>query len=86
MCSSDLYKRQGDVARDIARQIAGGSKAIFGLMLESNLVEGRQDLVSPGDLIYGQSITDGCIGWDATASLLDELAAAVRQRRKARTL
>ena len=80
------YKRQGDVARDIARQIAGGSKAIFGLMLESNLVEGRQDLVSPGDLIYGQSITDGCIGWDATASLLDELAAAVRQRRKARTL
>jgi 3-deoxy-7-phosphoheptulonate synthase len=51
-------------------------------MLESFLVEGRQDLKAPSDLSYGQSITDACLSWDATAPLLDELGAAVRDRRK----
>jgi 3-deoxy-7-phosphoheptulonate synthase len=76
------YRRQPEVARDIARQIACGSQSIFGVMIESNLVEGRQDLVSPSSLVHGQSITDACIGWDATAPLLRELASAVRDRRR----
>jgi 3-deoxy-7-phosphoheptulonate synthase len=77
------YRRQPEVARDVATQVAGGSKAVVGLMLESFLVEGRQDLGAPGGLTYGQSITDACLSWDATAPLLYELAAAVRERRAA---
>jgi 3-deoxy-7-phosphoheptulonate synthase len=59
-----------------------GSRSVFGLMLESFLVEGRQDLRNPNDLVYGQSITDACLSWDGTAPLLHELAVAVRERRK----
>jgi 3-deoxy-7-phosphoheptulonate synthase len=73
--------RQIDVASDIATQVARGSKSIFGIMLESNLVEGRQDVVSGQALTYGQSITDPCINWEDTESLLQELATAVRLRR-----
>ncbi|HEY6132139.1 MAG TPA: 3-deoxy-7-phosphoheptulonate synthase [Halioglobus sp.] len=73
--------RQIDVASDIATQVARGSRSIFGLMLESNLVEGRQDVVVGQPLTYGQSITDPCINWDDTLPLLQELAAAVRLRR-----
>jgi 3-deoxy-7-phosphoheptulonate synthase len=51
-------------------------------MVESNLVEGRQDLVNPKSLAHGQSITDACIGWDRTGPLLHELASAVRDRRR----
>ena len=80
--SSKDYKRQPEVAGDIARQVAGGSSAVFGVMIESNLEEGRQDLKDPAALRYGQSITDACIGWDATLPVLSELAAAVRQRRE----
>ena len=76
------YRRQPAVAACIADQIAGGSRAICGVMLESHLVEGRQAI---GDgrngLRYGQSVTDACIGWDETVTVLDRLAAAVRQRR-----
>jgi 3-deoxy-7-phosphoheptulonate synthase len=72
--------RQLDVAADVAGQIAGGNRAVMGAMLESFLVFGRQDL-GAGKLTYGQSITDGCLGWDATADVLDDLAAAVRARR-----
>ncbi len=73
--------RQADVTRDIATQVARGNRGVLGLMLESNLVEGRQDVVADRPLTYGQSITDPCMGWDNTLTLLRELAAAVRQRR-----
>ncbi|HJX32696.1 MAG TPA: 3-deoxy-7-phosphoheptulonate synthase [Solirubrobacterales bacterium] len=74
-------ERQADVAGEIADQIADGSPAIVGVMLESFLVEGRQDLEGGAPLTYGQSITDACMDWDRTVSVLDRLAAAVRARR-----
>jgi 3-deoxy-7-phosphoheptulonate synthase len=70
---------QPAVAEDVGRQIADGQRAIIGVMLESFLVGGRQEL-GAGDLVYGQSITDGCLDWDSTVSVLDGLAAAVRAR------
>jgi 3-deoxy-7-phosphoheptulonate synthase len=77
------YRKQPEVAADVADQIAGGSLAICGVMLESHLVEGNQAIGSdPKSLRYGQSVTDACIGWDQTRVVLDRLAAAVRQRRK----
>jgi 3-deoxy-7-phosphoheptulonate synthase len=79
--SRKIPARQIDVTRDIANQIARGSRSIFGVMIESNLVEGRQDVVDGQALTYGQSITDACINWDDTQVLLEELAASVRQRR-----
>ncbi len=74
--------RQADVARDIAKQIGRGDRRIFGMMLESHLVEGKQSGDSD-DLVYGQSITDACMGWDRTEGLLREIAQSVRDRRKA---
>jgi 3-deoxy-7-phosphoheptulonate synthase len=79
--SRKIPARQMDVATDIATQVARGSGSIIGLMLESNLVEGRQDVVEGQPLTYGQSITDPCIKWDDTLPLLQELASAVRLRR-----
>ncbi|MEH6583138.1 MAG: 3-deoxy-7-phosphoheptulonate synthase [Halioglobus sp.] len=79
--SRKIPARQVDVAKDIARQVARGSRSIFGIMVESNLVEGRQDVVDGQALTYGQSITDACIHWADTESVLDSLAAAVRERR-----
>ncbi|TXS95259.1 3-deoxy-7-phosphoheptulonate synthase [Parahaliea maris] len=79
--SRKIPARQIDVVRDIATQVARGSRSIFGVMVESNLVAGRQDVVAGRPLTYGQSITDPCICWDNTEQLLGELAAAVRQRR-----
>jgi 3-deoxy-7-phosphoheptulonate synthase len=73
--------RQPLVAEDVGRQVADGNGAIVGVMLESFLVGGRQDLGSPERLTYGQSITDGCIDWDTTVDVLDDLARAVRARR-----
>jgi 3-deoxy-7-phosphoheptulonate synthase len=70
------------VCEDIGRQIAAGDTRIFGVMVESHLVAGRQDLVPGQCLTYGQSITDGCIGWDETVQLIENLASAVRQRRQ----
>lgn len=75
------HTRQPAVCRNVASQIAGGDRRIIGLMLESNLVAGAQKLVPGQPLAYGQSITDACIGWDETAELLGELAAAVRSGR-----
>ena len=75
------YKRQGSVCREIIAQVISGDTSIIGLMLESNLVAGSQKLEDCKPLVYGQSITDACIGWDETAQLLEELAAAVRQAR-----
>jgi 3-deoxy-7-phosphoheptulonate synthase len=75
------YRKQVSVARAVAAQIAEGDERIMGVMIESHLKEGRQDLSAGNELIYGQSITDACIGWEDTVSLLDELAQAVRARR-----
>ena len=73
--------RQIDVTSDIATQVARDNNSIFGLMLESNLVEGRQEVVEGQPLTHGQSITDACISWDDTLPLLKELSTAVRLRR-----
>ena len=80
--SSKDYKRQMNVADDIGGQIAAGEKRIVGVMAESNLVEGRQDLVPGKPLTYGQSVTDACLGWNDTTRMLDVLAGAVQARRK----
>jgi 3-deoxy-7-phosphoheptulonate synthase len=74
-------ERQPAVAEDLSGQIAAGNRAIVGTMVESFLVAGRQDLVPGTPLTYGQSITDGCLGWDTTVEVLDHLAEAVRARR-----
>ncbi len=79
--SRKRHERQVEVARDVAAQVAGGDARIFGLMIESHLKAGRQDLVPGQPLEYGVSITDACIGWDATVEVLHELAAAARARR-----
>ena len=78
------YQRQVEVAADVARQIGAGERCIVGAMVESNLVEGRQDLRPGAALTFGQSITDGCLGWEQSAAVLETLADAVRQRRKRR--
>ena len=75
------YRRQPAVAHDLATQLAEGETAIFGVMTESFLEEGRQDLSA--SLRYGQSVTDACLGWEATVPLIAELAEAVRARRRA---
>jgi len=77
------YRRQPLAARTVAAQIAGGERGIIGVMMESFLVDGRQDLVDRSRLVYGQSITDACMGWEMTVPVLEELAAAVRSRRSA---
>jgi 3-deoxy-7-phosphoheptulonate synthase len=73
------------VARDVADQVSRGERGIIGVLMESFLVEGRQDLTDPARLVYGQSITDACLSWEMTAPVLHELAAAVRARRAAST-
>jgi 3-deoxy-7-phosphoheptulonate synthase len=75
------HRRQPDVCRNVASQVAGGNRNIFGAMLESNLVAGAQKLEPGQPLVYGQSITDACIGWQETLELLKELAGAVRAGR-----
>ncbi|MBB3278047.1 MULTISPECIES: 3-deoxy-7-phosphoheptulonate synthase [unclassified Pseudoxanthomonas] len=75
-------ENQPRVIEDIAAQIEAGETRIIGAMIESHLVAGRQDLVPGQPLAYGQSITDGCIGWDASVAVLERLATAVRRRRE----
>ncbi|KAF1684606.1 3-deoxy-7-phosphoheptulonate synthase [Pseudoxanthomonas taiwanensis] len=72
---------QPRVVEDVARQLEAGERRIVGMMVESHLVGGRQDLVPGRPLTYGQSITDGCLGWEASVEVLQRLATAVRQRR-----
>jgi len=81
--SSKDYRRQSAVCHDVAAQIAAGDKRILGVMIESNLVAGAQQLIPGQPLVYGQSITDACINWKETHALLKELAAAIRTRRGA---
>ena len=77
--SGNDYLRQSSVAADVASQIGGGSRAICGLMLESHLFEGRQEIMNGRQgLRYGQSVTDACMGWETTVDVLERLAAAVR--------
>jgi 3-deoxy-7-phosphoheptulonate synthase len=73
--------KQVDVGREVASQVAGGEARIFGVMIESHLNAGRQDLIPGKELVYGQSITDACVGWEDTYGLLTTLADAVRRRR-----
>jgi len=75
------HGRQAGVARDLAAQIAAGQRGIVGVMLESFLVEGRQDL-DAAELVFGKSVTDPCMGWDETVGSLRDLATAVRARRE----
>jgi len=79
--SAKDHARQPAVAAQIGEQVADGSRAIVGVMLESFLVAGRQELEGIQPLTYGQSITDACMDWEATVGVLDGLAAAVRARR-----
>ena len=81
--SSKQYQRQVDVAFDVSGQLSKGDERIVGVMVESHLNPGRQDLVPGKALDYGVSITDACIGWDDTVKVLDALADGVRQRRVA---
>jgi len=79
--SSKKPENQPAVIEDIATQLEAGQRRIMGVMVESHLVAGRQDLVEGQPLTYGQSITDGCLGWEASVAVLERLAAAVRARR-----
>ncbi|MEZ9591755.1 3-deoxy-7-phosphoheptulonate synthase AroG [Vibrio breoganii] len=81
--SSKQYQRQINVSDDVSAQLVNGEQAIFGVMIESHLVEGRQDLVDGKAPTYGQSITDACIGWEDTEKVLHQLADAVTARRNA---
>ncbi|MBG9389952.1 3-deoxy-7-phosphoheptulonate synthase [Caenimonas aquaedulcis] len=83
--SSKQHEKQLDVARDIARQVAGGSRSVFGLMVESHLNPGAQKFTpgkdDPAQLEYGKSVTDACLGWTDSLQLLDVLSDAVKARR-----
>lgn len=79
--SRKQHKLQVEVARDVGGQIAEGNERIMGVMVESHLKEGRQDLKPGVELEYGKSITDACIGWEDSLTVLDVLAESVRQRR-----
>lgn len=79
--SAKQPEKQGEVLADVAAQVAAGNRAIFGVMIESNLVAGAQKHETGRPLVYGQSITDGCISFEATVPLLEQLAAAAATRR-----
>ncbi len=83
--SSKQYEKQLDVAKDLAAQIAGGSRSLFGVMVESHLHAGAQKFTpgkdDPSKLAFGQSITDACLGWDDSVQALDVLSQAVKARR-----
>ncbi len=79
-CSRD-FRRQIEVAQDVAAQLAAGEERLMGVMVESHLVEGRQNLVPEQALEYGKSITDACIGWEDSVAVLEILAQGVRARR-----
>jgi 3-deoxy-7-phosphoheptulonate synthase len=74
-------ENQPRVIESVVAQIEAGDERIIGVMVESHLVGGRQDLVAGRPLTYGQSITDGCIDWDSSVAILERLAEAVRRRR-----
>ena len=79
--SNKQYEKQMDVGTDVCNQLAAGDNRIFGVMIESHLIAGRQDIVVGKELTYGQSITDACLGWEDTEILIDKLAKAIQKRR-----
>ncbi|MDU6454327.1 MAG: 3-deoxy-7-phosphoheptulonate synthase AroG [Enterobacter hormaechei] len=79
--SSKQFKKQMEVGADVCQQIANGERAVIGVMIESHLVEGNQNLEGSEPLVYGKSVTDACIGWDDTDAILRQLADAVKARR-----
>jgi 3-deoxy-7-phosphoheptulonate synthase len=81
--SSKQYQKQLEVGADVAAQLARGERRIAGVMIESHIKPGRQDLLPGKPLEYGVSITDACLGWEDTTRLLDTLAEGVRKRRVA---
>jgi 3-deoxy-7-phosphoheptulonate synthase len=81
--SAKDHGRQKAVAAAVAEQVTGGERRIVGVMVESNLKAGRQDIVPGRPLVYGQSVTDACLGWEDSVPLVETLAAAVRTRRRA---
>jgi len=81
--SAKQFKRQMDVSTDISAQISAGDKSLFGVMIESHLVEGRQDIIDGGAVTYGQSVTDACINWDDSETVMRQLSDAVKARRNA---
>lgn len=83
--SSKKHENQIPVCADIGSQIAGGDERIVGVMVESHLVDGRQDLKEGTELKYGQSITDACINWESSLQVLEGLAEAVKARRVTRS-
>lgn len=78
--SMKQHKKQLDSGRDVCQQVANGSDSIFGVMIESHLIEGRQDVKDKDQLVYGQSITDACLGWEDTETLIGELSEAAAKR------
>ena len=80
--SSKKPENQPAVCADVGLQIAQGETRVMGLMIESHLVAGRQDLIAGQPLVYGQSVTDGCIDWDSSVKVLEALAESVRERRR----
>ncbi|MCK6433751.1 MAG: 3-deoxy-7-phosphoheptulonate synthase [Burkholderiaceae bacterium] len=82
--SAKQHRRQIDVAADVSAQLRAGERRIMGVMVESHLHEGRQELVAGRDLLPGVSVTDACLGWDDTEPLLRQLAQAVADRRARR--
>jgi 3-deoxy-7-phosphoheptulonate synthase len=78
------HARQLEVGADVAAQLACGERRIVGVMIESHLKDGRQEIVAGRPLAYGQSVTDACVGWDSSVALLETLAGAVRRRRETR--
>lgn len=81
--SSKQYSKQMDVSTDVAQQVAAGDSRIVGVMVESHINAGRQDIVPGKPLAYGVSVTDACVGWEDTEKLLTQLAQSVRARRLA---
>ena len=81
--SSKRYENQPGVVDAIAQQVEAGDHRIGGLMVESHLAAGRQDLAPGKPLVYGQSITDACIDWESSVRVLDRLALAAERRRRA---
>jgi 3-deoxy-7-phosphoheptulonate synthase len=83
--SSKQHEKQLDVAQDIASQIEGGSRSVFGVMVESHLHAGAQKFTpgkdDPRELEYGKSITDACLGWDDSLRVLEVLSEAIKRRR-----
>ena len=82
--SGKNHENQPAVVADLCTQVATGRSPVMGVMIESNLIAGRQDIVPGQPLTYGQSVTDACVDWETSVRLLDDLAAAVRAGREAR--